>query len=381
MTIADRANFGPTSHQQEAVQRFDRAWQQAQEQAKSAAWDTFGAAHYPFQDPTEFAQAVGDFAEDAIKAAANNIRDTYGAAKQWWNEITSMTHTPCEDKWTVIIETALPAAGDAMYLLLTPSPEEILENYLQPYPSKSSRRGAKGDRANKRKRSRSGKVRRSWPNVPDVDSWAAAVIPGAAMMKGRKAGAPTRWAFDAIDRLDRVAWWFLVIDVTKTFFNVWSSGMREARFCSQPWTFIAVDDIDSGFLSEWQINSGNMLHSETILKNLTRFNARYRAAPPPGISSQMYGTFSASQQLSWQKAPSNPDTLLWLRVEEYNSPTGTRITDGPKVSPTANAASLSVHHALSGGTNVVVTTRFSPSLIGQKNPKFTANISLFANNQ
>ena len=379
MTIADRANFGPTSHQQEAVQKFDRAWQQAQEQAKSAAWDAFGAAHYPFQDPKGFAKAVGDFAEEAIQAAADDIRETYGAAKQWWNEITNITHTPCEDKWTVIIETALPAAGDAMYLLLTPSPEEILENYLQPYPSKTSRRGAKGDRANKRKRSRSGKVRRSWPSVPDVDSWAAAIIPGAEMVKGRKAGAPTRWAFDAIDRLDRILWWFLIIDVTKTFFNVWSSGMREARFCSQPWLFIGSSSCENENPARHNINHTSTKWTDGLLKNVGRNRASFSATTPPNGSRVMAGSFTVEQTINSQNQPSDTNAKVWLRIYVLTS-WGAQLTyDGPQKKISKGPILLSHSVTFSNAVRVSAVTLVSGQIWDWTQGGFTGSMSLFAN--
>lgn len=374
MTIADRANFGPTSHQQEAVQKFDRAWQQAQEQAKGAAWGAFGAAHYPFQDPKGFAKAIGDFAEEAIQSAADEIRDTYGAAKQWWNEITSMTHTPCEDKWTVIIETALPAAGDAMYLLLTPSPEEILENYLQPYPSKTSRRGAKGDRANKRKPSRSGKVRRSWPSVPDVDSWAAAIIPGAEMVKGRKAGAPTRWAFDAIDRLDRVLWWFLIIDVTKTFFNVWSSGMREARFCSEPHTHLAFSSGNYGPGSFRSIAHISFPWQDGVMKNMGRRRANFFRTDNTGMN----GVAVATATYNFQSPPRDTNGFIKLVCGIEGGPASGTVISSPTMQTfNETSVTMSISTPLTDATGLQFDVQGRDGF-GFPDVSITANIDIIA---
>lgn len=379
MTIAERSDFGPTSHQQQAVQDLDKLWRNAQERAKSAAWDTFGAAHYPFHDPTGAAKAIGQFGIDAVKKGIDEIRETWGAGATWWNEITDITHTPCEESWTVIVTLALPAAADALYLLTTPSPEEVLENYLQPYPSKTHRRGSKDERAKKRKKSRSGKVRRSWGVVPDVDNWAAAIIPGAEMVKGRKAGAPTRWVFDGIDRLDRVLWWFLILEATEQFFSSWSSGMREARFCSQPWDHIANGSLTVDPVGGQYIFPNGYDYSVFNVKGVTGGDAIWRFVTPSGADVNASGEFTFSFTFENKQPPATANPQLWLQVKFSGLGTSQPSINGPTVSPkTPGPFTIAVTGPIQSQYLMTIELLGSGGLSGWQPGWREHNVSIFA---
>lgn len=164
-------------------------------------------------------------------------RDFFGQL----NTIKTLVESTCGDKWHVLAETAIPAAGEALYLLIIPSPQEVLENYLQPRPERSDP---------KKRRSGHGRRRitqwghaRWWQRMsfPDVDHIIANRLPGAEAFKGRKAGAAERWFWRGIDILDRVGWYWLLLDVGATFVEHWSSGIIESRFCeaNQPALFSA----------------------------------------------------------------------------------------------------------------------------------------------
>lgn len=148
------------------------------------------------------------------------------------NYIRFMTQQTCDDKWDLIVETALPALGEAMYVLIVPDPDEILENYLQPRPKRSTHK-SRHIQQGSRTTGRTGSTRTRLPGiVPDVDSLIANMIPGRDFFRGRSAGRLERWVWTGIDVLDRIAWYWLLLDIGENFVHYWSSNIMESRFCT-----------------------------------------------------------------------------------------------------------------------------------------------------
>lgn len=223
-----------------AAQQIDQTWDNASNAAWTGVESAIDLAGYTVQHPVQQLEAMGDFGLDAARIAWDTAQDAYGVGYVLYNQITRVISTPCADKWDVLIETALPAAGNALWLLLVPSPDEILENYLQPYPTKKGRRGGRDDEKKRRRRSRSGKIRRAAALIPDVDDLIANSLPGRQAVAGRNVGFGQRWLFTGIQVTDRVLWWWLVADVLDTFATEWTSGLREARFCSEAWQAVLL---------------------------------------------------------------------------------------------------------------------------------------------
>jgi len=151
------------------------------------------------------------------------------------NGIKAITESTCEDKWSIMAETALPAAGEAMYLLLVPDPTQILQNYLRPSPTRGGSKGLHRRHGGYRE-GRTGR-RRWWRTLqfPDTDEAIANILPGNDLFKGRQVGLLERWIWTGIDVLDRVGWYWLLIDATNTFVTAWESGIIESRFCTSPY--------------------------------------------------------------------------------------------------------------------------------------------------
>lgn len=150
------------------------------------------------------------------------------------NAIKKITESTCADKWDIMVETAIPAAGEALWLLLVPDPGEILENYLNPRSRRSQRkRGAAG--TGQRQMTRYGQMR-WWQKIgfPDLDQIIADRLPGADAIRGRKVGTAEKWLWQGIDVVDRVLWYWLLIEVGRTFVVEWGSGIVESRFCTNP---------------------------------------------------------------------------------------------------------------------------------------------------
>lgn len=147
------------------------------------------------------------------------------------NAIERIEEFDCGGQWWVYARTALPAVGAAIWLLLTPSPEEVLENYLNP---KNGRGGSRrGRRARRRWRAGgSGRRRLYFGNlIPDIDEEIARRIPGGRLVRGRRVG-PGEWLFwTGIDAVDRVLWYWLLWEASQEFLTTWQSELLESGAC------------------------------------------------------------------------------------------------------------------------------------------------------
>lgn len=167
------------------------------------------------------------------------------------NTVGRLIESTCNDKWSVLLETAVPAAGSSLWMILTPSPEEIVENYLQPIPTRSTPKGRPRDTGRVR-RGRTGR-RRWWrpPRFPDLDQMIAQHIPGRDMFAGRKATNAERFFWFGVDVLDRISWYWLLIAAAENFVYEWSSGIIRSDYCSSPF------DAELGGYSENQSSAAS----------------------------------------------------------------------------------------------------------------------------
>lgn len=150
------------------------------------------------------------------------------------NRIVTLSQVTCEDRWSVMVTTALPALGKALYVLLVPSPDEILEEYLHPRTRRGQ--GKHPGKANtQRGRGRTG-LDRVLPRaiIPDIDSAIAQLIPGREIFAGRTAGGLEKWIWTGIDVIDRGLWYWLLLDIGENFVHYWASNIMESRFCTNP---------------------------------------------------------------------------------------------------------------------------------------------------
>lgn len=219
-----------------------KAWQASTAAAFQAGTSAADTAGWAFHNPFEAMERMYDGTRDAALTRWNKLRDFYGAGSMAWNAIVNLEENTCAGKYGVAIDLALPIAGNIMAILLTPSPAEILEEYLDPKQSRGRRGRREADREKRRRRGKSGRRRRSFGGPPDVDAMTASIIPGAAAMQARNAFAPTRWFFTgiAIADLDAITW--MLVDLTSDGLVQWSSGMNQARFCSAGFNVAIVSD-------------------------------------------------------------------------------------------------------------------------------------------
>lgn len=263
------------------TEQLNRALQDLQYRAWKGANDFVHAGQRYVADPVSLLRDAGNFAADVVRDTARRARELYGAGVTAYNTILSILDTPCEDKWTVIIETALPPAGQALLVLLTPSPGEILEEYLTPKGLLAGKCGFPSSSTRRRKRGLDGKSKLSLPSIPDTDGMIAGWLPGQQIAEDLGQYRGYRLAFTGIQIQDLVGWTWLLLDVTRDFFINWSSGMVTTRFCSRPFSAIA----EIVYSSMTGIGSVGWLADRT--GSITRLKGPLQAVPR-GIDAATY---------------------------------------------------------------------------------------------
>ena len=167
-----------------------------------------------------------------IREAALDISDEFeDNIASGFNALSRVRSFDCEGNWVLYVETALPALAKSMWLLLVPSIDEILEEYLNP---KSGRGGSRRGRRRRRRwgRNSAGFRRLFWRGgIPDMDEAIARRIPGGRAIRGRRVG-PGEWLFwTGVQAADRVAWYWLLTEAFDTFATVWQDEIKESGQC------------------------------------------------------------------------------------------------------------------------------------------------------
>lgn len=138
------------------------------------------------------------------------------------NGIINFAQNPCNAPWYLYAETALPAAGKAILTLLDFGFDDVVRGALRP-------RGLRSH-GHTRGRKRGGGGSRG---IPEIGELIGSQIPGAETAKGRQISQGVRhlWIVDGV--LQRLLWYWLVVDVTVDFFYNWSTAIMQTEFCSK----------------------------------------------------------------------------------------------------------------------------------------------------
>ena len=162
--------------------------------------------------------------DDLANDVTRSLSSSYQAIIDIWE-------IDCEGSWVVWVETAVNAAGAALYLLLIPSPQEIFESYLEPKPGR--RGGRRGQRGERERRPNPAGAKRVFfrGGIPDIDNAIADLVPGRGLLAGRNVG-PGEWLFwTGVNVADRALWYWLLLEATETFATTWMSGLLESGQC------------------------------------------------------------------------------------------------------------------------------------------------------
>lgn len=150
------------------------------------------------------------------------------------NRLKTVTEATCDSSWWLLVETALPAVGEALWCIVTPDPKRIIEDYLEPGGGGLGK-GIGAARDERWVEGETGRLRKIARTVlEDPSRRVAAHLPGRKYFKGRVAGAAEKWLWGPIDILAEVAWYWLIADVAADFTGHWYSGLVQSRFCQSP---------------------------------------------------------------------------------------------------------------------------------------------------
>ncbi len=156
------------------------------------------------------------------------------------NAIVKFVQNPCNAPWTIYFETALPAAGEAILTLLDFGFDDVVRGALRPRGLRSGRHLRRGRRG-----------RRGGAGIPEIGELIGAALPGSQEAKGRKVtqGVKNLWLVDGV--LQRILWYWLVVDVSVNFFYNWASAIQETEFCSSQGVgaALAISPDEVGFFS------------------------------------------------------------------------------------------------------------------------------------
>lgn len=186
----------------------------------------------PFLKIPEFPAPDIEGVMAAIKELLGDLQnEATGPITNISQAIVSIREMDCGGNWIVYVHTGVVAAGRALYMLLIPSLDEILENYLQPKPGRrGQRRGGRGERIRKAVGANAYRLIFS-PPIPDVDDALANILPGRGLMAGRQM-LPGEWIFwTGVDLADALLWQWLLIEATETFTVTWMSELMQSGKC------------------------------------------------------------------------------------------------------------------------------------------------------
>ena len=136
------------------------------------------------------------------------------------NAIVKYVQNPCNAPWAIYFETAVPAFGTAIMSLLEFGFDDVVRGALRPgglRSHKHTKRGRKG--------------RGGFRGIPELGELLGSQLPGAKEAKGRKVtqGVKNLWLLDGV--IQRLLWYWLVVDITVEFFYAWTSAIQKTEFC------------------------------------------------------------------------------------------------------------------------------------------------------
>lgn len=175
--------------------------------------------------------------QDSLGNEVRRFTQTLNAIEWIWTN-------PCGASFQVMFNAALEPGGEFLLALLTPSWEEILEEYLHPrlgrgglFPNNRWRRsGAKrqrGPRGGRRAGPRGALRRAPTKLFPDVDELIAHRLPGRKTFAARKVSTGEYLVWTAIDVADFVSFYFMLFHLSETFLMDWQSGIFKQSGCGQ----------------------------------------------------------------------------------------------------------------------------------------------------
>ena len=137
------------------------------------------------------------------------------------NYIKKFVSNPCDAPWTVYVELFFPALGKALLMILAFGMDDVLRGFFRP-------KGVRGPWH--RRRGRKGKAR--FRGIPEIGEAIGSRLPGAEEVRGRSVsqGVKHMWMVDGV--LQRILWYWLLVDVVVEGLYQWTSMINKTEFCT-----------------------------------------------------------------------------------------------------------------------------------------------------
>ena len=134
--------------------------------------------------------------------------------------ITKFCQDPCHAPWTVYMELARAPAGKLILQFISFGLDDVIRGLIRPkgiYPLKRTGR----------RRGRRGKVK----GIPELGEMLGHNIPGAETLAVRKFGNTTRWLWVIDGVLQRILFWFMIVDLVTDFLYEWTTLIGKTEYC------------------------------------------------------------------------------------------------------------------------------------------------------
>ena len=135
------------------------------------------------------------------------------------NAVVEMWNNPCETPWAVYVETAGPAALEALIQVVCFDIGDVLRFIFRPANVRSGRHGSRGRKGQHGRKPKG------------IRAKLADKLPPFKKLQQRKMAQGVRnlWIIDGIGQ--RLLWWWLVIDVATGFAYNWTSMIYKSERC------------------------------------------------------------------------------------------------------------------------------------------------------
>ena len=150
------------------------------------------------------------------------------------NYIKTISEDPCNGPpWIINAELFLPPAGDAIITMMLFGWDDVARGFFRPRGLHRGKGARRGPRATGRLR-RLGRALGRLPGLgDDPGDFIGKRLPFAKKVKGRKIVMAERIMWLVDNRLQRLLFWWLVIDVVEEFFYEWTSLIMASEFCNR----------------------------------------------------------------------------------------------------------------------------------------------------
>jgi len=149
------------------------------------------------------------------------VRDYPGRFYSKINTVIQFLEADCGSKWFVYVQTALPAVGELVLALVDFDWDDVARGFIRPYGPRT--------RAGLRLPSK-GKIR--LPDLPEVGEEIGKRIPGARIIKARAVHKLEKWFWVVDGVLQKLLFWWMILDLSATFFYHWALGIFHTSKCS-----------------------------------------------------------------------------------------------------------------------------------------------------